>query len=59
MGMVQSISDPCVFYKHENNKLVLIAVIHVDDTMLAGKPNGLNGLRKVLVNALIIQIKGS
>jgi hypothetical protein len=46
MGMTQSVSDPCVFYKHENNKLVLMAVIHVDDTMLAGKPEWIEWFKK-------------
>jgi hypothetical protein len=46
MGMVQSISDPCVFYKQENGKLVLMAVIHVDDMMLAGKPEWIKWFKK-------------
>jgi hypothetical protein len=36
MGMTQSKSDPCVFFKHDKGELVLMAVIHVDDTLLTG-----------------------
>jgi hypothetical protein len=43
MQMVQSKSDPCVFIKHDNEgNLVLMAVIHVDDTLLAGHPDWIN-----------------
>ena len=39
MGMVQSLVDPCVFYKYdEEGKLVLIALVYVDDTVLIGAP---------------------
>jgi hypothetical protein len=37
MEVQQSLADPCVFYKrNENNKTVLIAVCFVDDTLLVG-----------------------
>lgn len=38
MNMKQSLTDPCLFYKKVNGKLVLIALIHVDDTLVAGPP---------------------
>ena len=36
MGMEQSLADPCVFFKKENGKVVLVAVCHVDDNAIAG-----------------------
>ena len=38
MAMHQCKSDPCVFTKHDAGKLVLLALTHVDDTMLVGDP---------------------
>jgi hypothetical protein len=37
IGMVQSRVDPCVFFKRsDNGETILIAVTHVDDTLLCG-----------------------
>jgi hypothetical protein len=37
MGMIQSLADPCVFYKkNEAGRTVLIAICFVDDTLLIG-----------------------
>jgi Reverse transcriptase (RNA-dependent DNA polymerase) len=37
MNFKQSQTDPCIFYKHdENNQLRLMLAIHVDDTIIAG-----------------------
>ena len=37
MNMTQSKADPCVFYKTDDKgKVMLIAVCHVDDTLLSG-----------------------
>ena len=37
LGLTQSHTDPCVFYKHgKDKKLHLILVTHVDDTLIAG-----------------------
>lgn len=38
MGMIQSLTDPCVFYKKESDKVVLIAVCHVDDNAVCSSP---------------------
>jgi hypothetical protein len=39
MGMTQSLADPCVFYKKNGyGEVVCIAVCHVDDSAIAGKP---------------------
>ena len=37
MGMTQSLTDPCVFYLKEEGKLKLMALLHVDDTLITGK----------------------
>ena len=38
MKMKQSLTDPCVFYlRDDQGKLVLIALLHVDDTLMAGE----------------------
>jgi hypothetical protein len=37
MGFTQSQTDPCIFYKHDENKqLRIMLAIHVDDTIIAG-----------------------
>jgi hypothetical protein len=37
LGMKQSLTDPCVFFKHgDNGELILILVVHVDDTLITG-----------------------
>ena len=36
MSMEQSQTDPCIFFKQENKKLVLILAVYVDDTLVAG-----------------------
>jgi hypothetical protein len=46
MGMIQSKSDPCVFFKHDEGKLVLMAVIHVDDTLLTGTQEWVDWFKK-------------
>ena len=47
MGMKQSHADPCVFFKHNNKgELWLMAVIHVDDTLLTGSPEVLAWYKK-------------
>jgi Reverse transcriptase (RNA-dependent DNA polymerase) len=42
MNMQQSHSDPCIFYKHKEGKLVLILVVYVDDTLCAGEKEEVN-----------------
>lgn len=38
LEMTQSLTNMCVFFlKDNNNKLVLIASYHVDDTLIAGE----------------------
>ena len=36
IGMVQSVADPCVWYKVKKEVTVLIVVVYVDDCILAG-----------------------
>jgi hypothetical protein len=38
MGLKQSLTDPCVFYKKDNDETTLIVICYVDDTMLVGMP---------------------
>ncbi len=38
MEMIQSLVDPCVFYKLHKEEVVVIAVCHVDDNAIAGTP---------------------
>ena len=45
VGMIQSKTDPCVFYKKdEKGKPVLVVAITVDDCAVAGHPNSINWL---------------
>jgi hypothetical protein len=37
MKLQQSATDPCIFYKHQGGKLVLILVLYIDDTLCAGE----------------------
>jgi Reverse transcriptase (RNA-dependent DNA polymerase) len=37
MNLRQSATDPCIFYKHQGEKAVLICVLYVDDTLCAGE----------------------
>jgi hypothetical protein len=39
MEMKQSLADPCVFFKITDDKVVLVAVCHVDDNAIAGAPH--------------------
>jgi hypothetical protein len=39
MEMKQSLADPCVFFKITEDKVVLVAVCHVDDNAIAGTPH--------------------
>ena len=39
MGMTRSLTDPCVFYmKDDEEKTLIIAACHVDDTIISGTP---------------------
>jgi Reverse transcriptase (RNA-dependent DNA polymerase) len=37
MNLKQSATDPCILYKHQGGKVVLILVLYVDDTLCAGE----------------------
>jgi hypothetical protein len=39
MEMKQSLADPCVFFKASEDKVVLVAVCHVDDNAIASTPH--------------------
>jgi Reverse transcriptase (RNA-dependent DNA polymerase) len=36
LNLSQSKTDPCIFYKEKNNKVVLILVLYVDDILCLG-----------------------
>jgi hypothetical protein len=37
MNLKQSATDPCIFYKQQGGKVVLILVLYVDDALCAGE----------------------
>jgi hypothetical protein len=37
MKMQQSATNPCIFYKQREGKIILILVLYVDDTLCARK----------------------
>jgi Reverse transcriptase (RNA-dependent DNA polymerase) len=37
LKLSQSKTDPCIFYKEKNNKVVLILALYVDDTLCLGQ----------------------
>jgi Reverse transcriptase (RNA-dependent DNA polymerase) len=37
LKLSQSETDPCIFYKEKNNKVVLILALYVDDTLCLGQ----------------------
>jgi Reverse transcriptase (RNA-dependent DNA polymerase) len=37
MNHKQSATDPCIFYKQQGGRVVLIHVLYVDDTLRAGE----------------------
>ena len=47
-GMEQCKTDPCVFRKMRDDKLVMILVVHVDDIAVAGVDDEIVKLEKVL-----------
>jgi hypothetical protein len=55
MKMQQSQSDPCIFYKHEGGKLVLILVLYVDDTLCAGEKEEVEWAYKTIESELKIK----
>ena len=51
-------TDPCVFYKKKNGKLVLIATVFVDDTILTGEPDEMKWFYKKLKERFTIDLLG-
>jgi hypothetical protein len=46
IGMIQSQVDPCVFYKRDKSgETILIAVTHVDDTLLCGTKSAIEDFK--------------
>jgi hypothetical protein len=49
LKMVQSCAVPCVFFRWSNkDEVILIAVTHVDDTLLGGMKEEIEWLKKML-----------
>jgi hypothetical protein len=46
VSMIQSKTDPCLFYKMEKGELMAMMVIHVDDCAIAGRPETVSEIRK-------------
>jgi hypothetical protein len=44
MKLKQSATNPCIFYKQRNGKLVSVLVLWVDDTLCAGERGKWNEL---------------
>ena len=61
MGLVCSLTDPCVFYlrDQETNKLRLVIAVHVDDTIIAGKPEDIRWFKDQLQQRFKIKDLGS
>lgn len=49
VGLKRSLADSCLFYlQDETGKVILIAVCHVDDTLLIGRPETINNFKEQL-----------
>ena len=58
LKLVQSKSDPCIFYKHRQNKLVLVLALYVDDTLCAGEKGEVEWAYKVIEQRFAIKRLG-
>ena len=56
--LVQSKSDPCIFYKHKNGKLVLVLALYVDDTLCAGEKEEVEWAYKLIEKKFSIKRLG-
>ena len=49
LGLVQSTSDPCIFLKREDGKLIAFVAVYVDDLLIAGANEEVkNGIKQAL-----------
>ena len=48
LNMLQSATDPCIFYKRKEGKVVLILVLYVDDTLCAGRKDEVEWAYKII-----------
>ena len=44
LQLQQSVTDPCILYKQEKGKLILVIALYVDDTLCAGTSRALKWL---------------
>jgi hypothetical protein len=48
LEMTQSLVDPCMFYKKEDDKVTLIVLCHVDDNAICGSPKWIAWFKEVV-----------
>ena len=59
LGLKQSKTDPCLFYKHDSNgDLAMLLIIHVDDTLVSGRESVVNKYLEDLQKEFKIEILG-
>ena len=58
LKLVQSKSDPCIFYKHRHNRLVLVLALYVDDTLCAGEKEEVEWAYKMIEQKFAIKRLG-
>jgi hypothetical protein len=58
MKMVQSAADPCIFYKMKEDKIVLILVLYVDDTLCTGRKEEVEWAYKMIEKEMKIERLG-
>jgi hypothetical protein len=58
LKLQQSMTDPCIFYKEKNNKVVLILAMYVDDTLCLGHKEELEWMYKEIQKKFKIEKLG-
>ena len=58
LKMIQSKTDPCIFYKEKNGKVVLIMALYVDDTLCLGIKEELEWMYKEIQRKFKIEKLG-
>ena len=44
-GLTQSRADPCILFKRQNDKTVLLCAVTVDNSLICGKPEDVEWLK--------------
>ena len=59
LGLIQCVSDPCLFFREdENGILLLLVVVHVDDSLITGKKSEVDRFMDEFENYLKIERLG-